>query len=38
MLVNEQDLRNNFKFFKIPEASFDSICTKLTMKILIRFP
>ena len=31
--LNEQHFRNNFKFFKVPETSFDSIRTKLTMKI-----
>ena len=31
--LNEQDLRNNLKFFKVPEASFDSIRTKLVMRI-----
>ena len=31
--LNEQDLRNNLKFFKVPEVSFESIRTKLVMEI-----
>ena len=31
--LNEQDLRNNLKFFQVPEASMESIRTKLVMRI-----
>jgi hypothetical protein len=31
--LNEQDLRNNLTFFKVPEASFESIRMKLAMRI-----
>ncbi len=31
--LNEQDLRKNFKFFRVPETSIESIGSKLVMKI-----
>ena len=31
--LNEQDLRKNLKFFQVPEASIDSIGSKLAMRI-----
>ena len=31
--MNEQDLRKNLKFFKVPEASIESIYSKLTMRV-----
>jgi hypothetical protein len=31
--VNEEDLRKNLKFFKVPETSIESINSKLTMRV-----
>ena len=31
--LNEQDLRKNIKFFRVPEASIETIGSKLAMKI-----
>jgi hypothetical protein len=31
--VNEQDLTQNLKFFKVPEVSIESIYSKLTMRV-----
>jgi hypothetical protein len=31
--VNKQDLRKKLKFFQVPEASIQSIYSKLTMKV-----
>ena len=31
--LNEQDLRKNLKFFQVPEASIESIGSKLGMRI-----
>jgi hydrogenase maturation factor HypF (carbamoyltransferase family) len=31
--VNEQDLRKNLKFFRVPEASIQSIYSKLVMRV-----
>ena len=31
--MNEQDLRKNLKFFKVPESSIESIYSKLTMRL-----
>jgi hypothetical protein len=31
--VNEQDLRKNLKFFRVPETSIESIYLKLTMRV-----
>ena len=31
--LNEQDLRKNLKFFQVPEASIESIGSKLAMRI-----
>ena len=31
--MNEQDLRKNLKFFQVPEASIESIYSKLTMRV-----
>ena len=33
MMLNEQDLRDNLKFLRVPEASIDLIRTKVAMKI-----
>ena len=30
--LNEQDLLNNLKFFKVPELNIESIHTKLSMR------
>jgi hypothetical protein len=31
--VNEQDLRKNLKYFKVPETSIESIYSKLTLRV-----
>ena len=31
--MNEQDLRENLKFFKVPQARIESIYSKLTMRV-----
>jgi len=31
--VNKQDLSQNLKFFKVPEASIQSVYSKLTMRV-----
>jgi hypothetical protein len=33
LCVNKQDLRKNLKFFQVPEASIESIRSKLVMRI-----